>query len=74
MLNACQAAYQRRTRCDDDVDAFECFLASPAEHTVCSAARSQYCRKTDHQCIEDVVYVKTETKHRTQNTYASHFL
>ncbi len=28
----------------------------------------------EHQCGDDVVYVKTETKPFTQNAYVSHFL
>ncbi len=33
----------------------------------CGAAHSKYCRKREHQCGEDVVYLKTETKPFTQN-------
>ncbi len=45
-------------------------MLSLVEPTGCSAAaHSKYCGKTDHQCGEDVVYVKTGTKPFTQNSY-----
>ncbi len=50
------------------------FLACPVEPTRCGAAHSQYSRKREHQCGEDVVYLKTETKPFTQNKYLLHFL
>ncbi len=40
----------------------------------CGAAHSKYCGKQEHQCGEDVVYLKTETKPFTQNAYLFHFL
>ncbi len=70
-----QAAWH--TRCDDKVslhfnDFF--FFACPVEPTRCGAAHSKYCGKREHQCGEDVVYLKTETKSLTQNAYLLHFL
>ncbi len=40
----------------------------------CGAAHSKYCGKQEHQCGEDVVNLKTETKPFTQNAYLLHFL
>ncbi len=45
------------------------FLACPVEPTRCGAAHSKYCRRREHQCGEDVVYLKSETKPFTQNAY-----
>ncbi len=50
------------------------FLACPVEPTRCGAAHSKYCGKREHQCEEDVVYLKIETKPFTQNAYLLHFL
>ncbi len=50
------------------------FLACPVEPTRCGAAHSKYCRRREHQCGEDVVYLKSETKPFTQNAYLLHFL
>ncbi len=49
------------------------FLAYPVEPTR-FAAHSKYCGKREHQCGDDVVYDKTETKPFTQNAYLSRFL
>ncbi len=48
-------------------------LTSPVEHTG-YVVHSKYCGKREHQCGDDVVYVKTETKPFTQNANVSHFL
>ncbi len=55
---------------------FNVFICSacPVESTRCGAAHSQYCRKREHRCGEDVVYLKTENKPFTQNKYLLHFL
>ncbi len=53
------------------------FIAYPVEATGCGAAAlfiQNIAEKREHQCGEDVVYIKTETKPFTQNTYLSHFL
>ncbi len=49
------------------------FLACPVEPTRCGAAHSKYCRQREHQC-GDVVYIKTETKPLTHNSYLLHFV
>ncbi len=56
------------TKCDDGV------IACPVEPTRCGAAHSKYCVKREHQCGEDVFYLKTETTTFTQNAYLLHFL
>ncbi len=43
--------------------------AYPVEPTGCGAAHSKYCGKREHQCGDDVVYLKTETKPFTHNAY-----
>ncbi len=49
------------------------FLAYPVEPTG-YVVQSKYCGKIEHQCGDDVVYVKTGTKPFTQNAYFAHFL
>ncbi len=49
------------------------FLTYPVEPTG-YVVHSKYCGKREHQCRDDVVYVKTETKPFTQNANLSHFL
>ncbi len=77
ILGVRQAAYQRCTRCDEDVGGCHCifmlFLTYPVEPAG-YAVHSTYCGKREHQCGDDVVYVKTETKPFTQNAYLSHLL
>ncbi len=53
-----------RCRC---INAF--FFACPVEPTRCGAAHSKYSGKREHQCGEDAVYLKTETKPFTQKAY-----
>ncbi len=69
--------YQWCTRCDEDVGRCHCivmlFLTYPVEPTG-YLVHSKYCGKREHQCGDDVVYVKTETKPFTQNANVSHFL
>ncbi len=69
--------YQWCTRCDEDVGRCHCilmlFLAYPVEPTG-YVVHSKYCGKIEHQCGDDVVYVKTGTKPFTQNAYFAHFL
>ncbi len=48
-------------------------LACPAEPTGCFV-HLKYCRKREHQCGDDVVYVKTGTKPFTQNAYFVYFI
>ncbi len=65
-----QAAWH--TKRDDEVSLhfnIFFFLACPVEPTRCGAAQSKYCGKGEHQCGEDVVYLKTETRPFTQNAY-----
>ncbi len=49
------------------------FLACPVEPTRCGAAHSKYSGKREHQCGDDVVYHKTETKPFTENAYLLNF-
>ncbi len=51
------------------------FLVYPVEPTefLLNAAHSKYSGKREHQCGEDVVYIKTETKLFTQNAYYRNF-
>ncbi len=49
------------------------FLAHPVEPTG-YVVHSKYCGKIEHQCGDDVVYVKTGIKTFTQNAYFAHFL
>ncbi len=49
------------------------FLTYPVEPTG-YVVHSEYCGKREHQCGDDVVYIKTETKPFTQNANVSHFL
>ncbi len=49
------------------------FLAYPVEPTG-YVVHSKYCGKIEHQCGDDVVYVKTGTKLFTQNAYFAHYL
>ncbi len=65
ILGVRQAAWH--TKCIDELSLhFNVFFFLPAH--------SQYCGKSEHQCGEDVVYLKTETKPFTQNAYLLHFL
>ncbi len=74
ILGVCQVAWH--TKCDDEVSLHfhALFLACPVEHTRCGAAHSKYYGKREYQCGDDVVYLKTETKPFTQNTYLLHFV
>ncbi len=69
--------YQWRTRCDEDVGRYHCifmlFLTYTVEPTG-YVVHSKYYGKREHQCGDDVVYIKTETKPFTQNANVSHFL
>ncbi len=49
------------------------FLAYPVEPTG-YVGHSKCSGKREHQCVDYVVYVKTETKPFTQNAYFAHFL
>ncbi len=49
------------------------FFTYPVEPTG-YVVHSKYCGKREHQCGDDVVYIKTETKPFTQNANVSHFL
>ncbi len=76
ILGVRQAAYQWRTRCDEDVGRCHCilmlFLTYPVKPTG-YVVHSKYCGKREHQS-GDVVYVKTETKPFAQNVNVSYFL
>ncbi len=75
ILGVHQAAWH--TKCDDEVlshfNAFFFLSLSSWTHSM-GAAHSKYSVKREHQCGEDVVYLKTENKPFTQNAFLLHFL
>ncbi len=75
--------YQWHTRCDEDVGRCHCIfmlfffnLSSWTRWIPCSFKILQKKRTSMQRwcCLDDVVYVKTETKPFTQNANVSHFL